>query len=107
LDWRKVNPPWVRLGGVGAGDDLGVGSLILSPDAFFLTTFCNFFGGGGVAAALHLLAWVLEDPKLWPFDKSLVELTLKVRAETRIARIGESPLKPGMGSMKLSRAYNL
>jgi hypothetical protein len=43
LDWRKLNLPLVLSGGVGAGDGLEAGSLILIPDTLFLTSFCDFF----------------------------------------------------------------
>jgi hypothetical protein len=39
LDRRMVNLPQVSFGGVGAGDGLGAGSLILTPDVFLFMTF--------------------------------------------------------------------
>jgi hypothetical protein len=103
-----VNLPRALFRGVGAGDGLGAGSLILTLDAFFLTTLCCFFGGGGggggVAVALRLLARVLEVPTLGPVGESPTDSALMVRAEIRAARIGMSPSKPGIGTMKLSRA---
>jgi hypothetical protein len=73
-----VNPPRMHFGGVRVGVGLGVGSLILTPNAFLLMTFSIFFGGDGVAAALHLLARVREDPALGPFDESPVDSGLRV-----------------------------
>jgi hypothetical protein len=70
LDRRIVNLPRVSFGGVGAGDGLGAGSLILTPDVFLFMTFRGFFRGGGVTTILHLLAQVREDPALGPADES-------------------------------------
>jgi hypothetical protein len=64
-----VNLLRVVFRGVGAGDGLGAGSLILTLDAFLFTTFRDVFGGGGVTVALHLPARVLEDPTLGPTDE--------------------------------------
>jgi hypothetical protein len=86
-----VNPPWVHLGGVGAGDVWGARSLIITPSAFLLTTLCFFFEGGRVAATLRLSARVPEDPAFWPFNESLADSPLEVQAETGTARIGDSP----------------
>jgi hypothetical protein len=97
-----VNPPWVWLGGVETRDSLRVGYLILIPVAFLLVAFFAF----GVAAALRLLARVLEDPTLGLFDETLANLALENWAETGIAGIGISPSMLGMGAMKLSRAYD-
>jgi hypothetical protein len=100
-----VNLPQVHLGGVRVGDGLATGSLILTTDSFFLKTVQIFFGGGRVAAALHLPARVLKYSALGPVDESSAHSTLGVRAETGTAGISESPSKMGMGAMKLSRAY--
>jgi hypothetical protein len=59
-----------------------------------------------VAAALHLPARVLEDPTLGPLDDSPTNSVLRVWAEIGMARIGDSPSMPGMGVVKLSKAYN-
>jgi hypothetical protein len=56
-----VNLPRGPFRGVGVEDDLGDGSLILTPNAFFLTTFRGFFRGGGVATSLRLPTRVIED----------------------------------------------
>jgi hypothetical protein len=37
-----MNPPQVRLGGIGAEGILGAGSLILRPIAFLFTSFLAF-----------------------------------------------------------------
>jgi hypothetical protein len=106
LDRRLVKPPQVWLGGVRA-EGSGVGSLILSPDGFLLRTFFAFLVAGGVAgrvpAALHLLAQVLVGPSLGAFDEAPPDLALRVRAKIGTARISISPLKPGMGVVKLPR----
>jgi hypothetical protein len=101
-----VNPPWVWLGGVETRDSLRVGYLILIPVAFLLVAFFAFGATGGVAAALRLLARVLEDPALGLFDETLANSALGNWAETGIAGIGISPSMLGMGAMKLSRAYD-
>jgi hypothetical protein len=44
-----IKLPHVRLGGVETGTDLGVGSLMLSPNGFLLMTFFAFLATGGVA----------------------------------------------------------
>jgi hypothetical protein len=102
LDWRKLNLPTVLFGGVGAGDGLGAGSLILIVDALFLTFFWGFFFWGGVATALHLPARVLEDPAPWPTDESSADLALWVLAKNEF----ESLLKLGMVEKKLYGTCN-
>jgi hypothetical protein len=97
------DPTLVCLGGVGAGDVLGVGSSILTPDAFLLTSLHILFGVGGVAVALCLLARVVEDPTLWPLDESSTHSALGVRAKTEIIGIEVSPSSLGMGPMKLAK----
>jgi hypothetical protein len=99
-----VNLPWVHFGGVGSGEGLGDRSLTLTPDAFLLTTFRGFFGGGGVAIALHLPARVLDDSTLGPVDESPTDSTLRVWAKIRTTGTGESPSKPWMEEMRLSKA---
>jgi hypothetical protein len=101
-----VNPPRVRFGAVGAGEGLGVGSLILTPVGFFFVTFLAFLGADGVVATLNLPARVLDDPVLGPCDDALTDLTLRVQAERGTAGIGVSPSKSGIGSMKSSRVCN-
>jgi hypothetical protein len=66
--------PQVWLGGVRVGEGLGVGSLILTPVGFLLVAFLAFLEVGGVSVAFHLLARVLEDPTLGPFDDALLAL---------------------------------
>jgi hypothetical protein len=73
-----VNLPWVQFGGVRAEDGLGVGSLILTPIAFFLMSFLIFLGGSGVEATLCLLARVSKYSALGPFDEALTGLALGV-----------------------------
>jgi hypothetical protein len=102
LDRRLVKLPQVWLGGVRA-EGSGVGSLILSPDGFLLRTFFAFLVAGRVPAALHLLAQVLVGPSLGDFDEAPPDLALRVRAKIGTARISISPLKPGMGVVKLPR----
>jgi hypothetical protein len=41
-----VNPPRVWLGGVKAGEGLGAGSLILTPNGFFACNLPCFLRGG-------------------------------------------------------------
>jgi hypothetical protein len=96
----------VCLGGVEAGDGLEAGSLILIPTAFLLVAFFTFKAAGRVAVALCLLTRVLEDPTLGPFDDALVDSALGNGTEIGTMGIGISPLMLGMGSMKLSMAYN-
>jgi hypothetical protein len=98
LDWQKLNLPLVLFGGVGAGDGLEAGSLILIPDTLFLTSFCDFFRGERVSVALHLLARVLEDPTSLPTNKSSAISTLQVRAKI----VSELVLKPRMVEKKIS-----
>jgi hypothetical protein len=43
LDWQKLNLTLVLSRGIGAGNGLEAESLILIPDALFLTSFCGFF----------------------------------------------------------------
>jgi hypothetical protein len=57
-----------------------------------------------VKAALHLPARVFDDPALGPLDEAPTNSALRVWAEIMIAGIDVSPSKPGMGSMKLSKA---
>jgi hypothetical protein len=71
-----VHPPWVQLGGVGARDGLGDGSLILIPDDFLLMTFLALYEEGGVAMSLCFPAQVLEDPTLGPFDDAPADSAL-------------------------------
>jgi hypothetical protein len=52
----------------------------------------------------HLLARVLTTSGLALVDGALSALPLGGWVETRIARIGMSPSKLGMGEMKLSKA---
>jgi hypothetical protein len=80
------------------------GSLILIPDAFLLMTFQDFSRGGGVVAALRLLARFMEDPALGPIDESSADSALGVLSKIKIVGIGKSPSKLRMGEMKLSRA---
>jgi hypothetical protein len=99
-----VNPPGVRLGGVGAEEGLGAGSLILTPDAFLLVIFLAFLEAGGVSVTLHLPSRVLEDPTLGPFDDALTDLALGARAETGTTKMGVSPSMLGICTIKLSKA---
>jgi hypothetical protein len=99
-----VNPPRVWFGGVGAGEGLGAGSLILTPISFLLVTFLAFLGVGGVAVTLCLPARVLDVPTLGPCYDAPTGSTLKVQANRGTAVIGVSPTKLGIGAMKLSRA---
>jgi hypothetical protein len=71
-----VHPPWVQLGGVGAEDRLGDGSLILIPDDFLLMTFLALYEEGGVAMSLCFPTQVLEEPTLGPFDDAPGDSTL-------------------------------
>jgi hypothetical protein len=64
-----MNLPRALFRGVGAGDGLGDGSLILTPIGFLPTTFWCFFGGG-VAAALHLPSQFFGDSALGSADES-------------------------------------
>jgi hypothetical protein len=100
-----MNPPQVRLGGIGAEGILGAGSLILRPIAFLFTAFLAFRGGAGMVAALRLLARVFEDPTLGPLDKAPIESVSGVQAETGTAGMGDPPAKLGMCDTKLYRAY--
>jgi hypothetical protein len=43
LDWQKLNLTLVLSRGIGAGNGLEAESLILIPDALFLTSFRGFF----------------------------------------------------------------
>jgi acetyl esterase/lipase len=104
LDRRMVNPPRVRFGGVGVGGGLAAWSLMLIPDSFLLVIFLAFLGIGGVAATLRLLARVLDDPMLGPFDDAPTDSALRVRTERGTTGIGVSPSKPRMRAMKLSKA---
>jgi hypothetical protein len=83
-----------------------MGSLILVPIAFLAMSFLAFHGGVGEAAALHLLAHVLEYLALGPPVETPTESTLKARAEIGITWIGVSSQKPGMWAMRLSKACN-
>jgi hypothetical protein len=69
-------------------------------------TFLAFLEAVGVAVTLRLPARVLEDPALGPFDDALADSTLGVRTEVETVGIGVSPLRPGIGEMKLSKACN-
>jgi hypothetical protein len=60
----------------------------LIPNTFLLTTFLAFLGVGEVEATLQLLARVLEDTTLGPFDNAPTDSALGVRAEREIAGIG-------------------
>jgi hypothetical protein len=97
LDQWKSNIPPVLSGGVGAGDGLDVGSLILIPDALFHTSFQGFFYGG-VSVALRLPARVLEDRTSLPTNESSADSTLWVRAKFE----SELVLKPEMVEKKQS-----
>jgi hypothetical protein len=94
-----ANPLWVRFEGVGAGEALGKGSLILIPVTFLLITFLSFLGVGGVAAILHLPTRVLFDPTLGPFDNAPTDSTFGVWAERGTIGIGVSP-SAGDGTYK-------
>jgi hypothetical protein len=54
----QIELPPILSGGVRVGDGLGAGSLILIPDALFLTSFQGFFFLGGVSTAFRLRARV-------------------------------------------------
>jgi hypothetical protein len=79
-----VNLPRGPLGGVEVEDGLGIRTLILTPLVFLLMTFQIFFRGGGVVAALRLLARVLDDPALGPAGESSADLVLGIRAKIEI-----------------------
>jgi hypothetical protein len=96
---------WVPEGGVGVGDALGVGSLILIMLVDLPTTFFAFFWSVGVAMALCFPARVFEALAPAPGDGSLIDSLLGDRVETGIIRISISPSNPGMGEMKLSKDY--
>jgi hypothetical protein len=55
--------------------------------------------------AFRLLARVFEALALAPSKGSLTDSSLGGRAKTGMVRIGTSPSKPGMGEIKLSKAY--
>jgi hypothetical protein len=95
----------IAFGGVRADDGFGAGLLIFIPVIFLLMAFLIFRGGGGVEAALRLLARVFQDPVVGPRNEAMTDSALGVQAEMGIAGIGISPLKPGMRAMKLSKAY--
>jgi hypothetical protein len=102
-----VNPPWVRLGQVGAECILGASSLILRLIAFLLIAYLALGGGGEAVTTLALLpVRVFVDPTLAPLNEALTESALKARAETGIAGIGDPLSKPRMWDEKLSKAYN-
>jgi hypothetical protein len=84
---------------------LGAGSLILIPLDGFPVAFLAFFWGVGLAVAFHLPAQVFDAPALALADGSLVDSSHGDRIETRIAGKGMSPSNPGMGEIKLSKAY--
>jgi hypothetical protein len=82
-----------------------VGSLILIPLEDFPVAFFTFFRGVRLAVAFHLPARVLEALALALTDGSLVDSPPGHRAKIGIAGIGMSPSNPGMGEIKLSKAY--
>jgi hypothetical protein len=69
-----------------------------------LIAFLAFFLGVGLAVAFHLLARVLDAPALDAAEGSSMALPPGERAEMGMAEIGMSPLKLGMGEMKLSKS---
>jgi hypothetical protein len=72
-----------------------VGSLILILPVDLPAAFLVFFWGVGVATILRFPAWVFDALALAPADW----------VETRILGIGMSPSNPGIGEIKLSKAY--
>jgi hypothetical protein len=83
---------------------LVAGYLILIPLVDLPMAPLVFFEGGGVVAALHLPARVLEDPTPGPAVESSADSPLGVRTEIGMARIRISPSKSRMGEIKLSKA---
>jgi hypothetical protein len=84
---------------------LDAGSLILILPVNLPMTFSIFFGGGEAVVALRLVARVLEDLALGHVVESSADSPLGVREEIEMGEIGISPLKLGIGEMKLSKAY--
>jgi hypothetical protein len=84
---------------------LGVGSLILIPLEDLPVAFLAFFWGVGLTVAFRLLARVFDAPTLDPAEWSSMALPPREWVKTRIAKIGMSPSKPGMGEMKLSKSF--
>jgi hypothetical protein len=91
-------------GGVKAGT-LGTCSLILILPEGFPVNFLAFFWGVRLEVAFRLPARVLEALAPAPADGWLGVLSPGGWVETGMARIGTWPSKPGIGEMKLSRAY--
>jgi hypothetical protein len=81
-----------------------MGLLILMTLEDLLIAFLAFFLGVGLAVAFHLLARVLDAPALDAVEGSSMALPPGERAEMGMAEIGMSPLKLGMGEIKLSKS---
>jgi hypothetical protein len=79
--------------------------LILIPPEDFPTTFLAFLSGVGLAVAFCLPARVPNVSALALSEGSLSASAPRGWAETRMDGISISHSKPGMGEMKLSRAY--
>jgi hypothetical protein len=82
-----------------------MGSLILIQLEDLPIAFLAFFWVIRLEVAFHLLARVLDAPTLDPVEGSSMASPPGEQVMTRIAVIGMSTSKPGMGEMKLSKSF--
>jgi hypothetical protein len=83
---------------------LGEDSLILILPADLPVVFLALFWWVGLVVAFCLPTWVFKELALAPTTGSLVGSSPGGRAKIGMAGIGMSPLKPGMGEIKLFKA---